>query len=191
MGIGKMGAGAAQLRRLLVHHLHKSRFRPGDVLGNYRRSVVGGLNHQAVQQLLQGKHLTGHETGAAAGGVQIVQRFLTDGNRICQVAMLQSQQAGHHLGQAGRLSPCVDVFGIYHGLGVQLQKEERLRVKVQFIRPGQRPGCVHAKVAALISAQGSFCRGRDGLWCSGFFGLLLLFRRGIRGGCLFAGRCLR
>ena len=52
-----------------------------------------------------------------------MQCLFTDGNGVGESAMLQRQQAGHHFGEAGRFSPCIDVLGVHHGFRVQLQQE--------------------------------------------------------------------
>ena len=48
VGIGEMGAGAAQLHGFGIHHLNESSFRVGDVFCNDCGSVIAGLNHQTV-----------------------------------------------------------------------------------------------------------------------------------------------
>ena len=123
VGIDKVGAGAAQIPGGLVHQLHEGLHGAGNIFGDHVAGFVGGFQHQAVEHILQPHLFPGQQTGCAAGFVEVLQVFLPDGQNIVQIAVFQSQQTGHDLGQAGGIIFSVGVQLIQHRVGIQLNED--------------------------------------------------------------------
>ena len=66
VGIHEMGVDTAQLRRLLVHLIHKGTDAAGNIGGQHVAGLVGGMDHGAVQQVLHRDLGAGGDAGIAA-----------------------------------------------------------------------------------------------------------------------------
>ena len=88
VGVGKVGAGAAQLRGLFVHQRHEGVHRAGYVLGDDVAGLVGRGHHDAVEQILEGDDLSGLESDGAAVLVEVFKGGLRDGDLVVEVAVL-------------------------------------------------------------------------------------------------------
>ena len=126
-GVGKGSAGAADAGGFLVHHRHKViNAAAAHIVGHNVGSLVGAGQHHGVQQVAQGLGLT--LTDVRRGGVgrllpdQVVD--ITGGRHADGVQLvlivLQQQQGGHHLGQAGGLQRGLAVFLVDHDIGIQV-----------------------------------------------------------------------
>ena len=145
VGVGKVGAGAAQLLRPLVHQLHKGLTGAGYRLRQNVRRLVGGHQQQAVQQLFHRQHLALLDAGGAALRVLIVHhRRCGDGlvqRQLPGVHGLQRQQGRHHLGDAGGVFPLLLILpkddppriGVhqYGRLGLDLQRRQGIGLRGQ------------------------------------------------------------
>lgn len=100
----------AQLVGAFVHHLHKILDRPADVLRDGVRRLVAGLDHHAVQQILQPQLLADLKIRRAAPGDEICIRILRDRHRVREVPVLQRQQTRHDLRQARGINLLVRVL---------------------------------------------------------------------------------
>ena len=126
-GVGEGGSGAADTGGFLVHHRHKIvDAAAAYIVGHDVGGLVGAGQHHGVQQIAQGLGLA--LTDVRRGGVG---RFLPDqvvdiaGGRHADgvqlvLIVLQQQQGGHHLGQAGGLQRGLAVFLVDHDIGIQV-----------------------------------------------------------------------
>ena len=119
VGVHKVGAIHAQLLGTLVHLLHEGGDVPAHGHGQDVGRFVGRDHHQAVQQVLDGDLLPGHDVGGGgvvsdvcqSGGIYrdyIVHGELTPGHG------LHRQKGGHDLGDTG---------GVAHLVGVHLMED--------------------------------------------------------------------
>ena len=123
-----MGVRAPQVRRLLVHHLHKGLHGAGHRLGQDVAPLVGRGEHDAVEEAVHRQLLPGLDAGAAAVGGHGGDRRLRGGEdgfpgELTAVHRLQHQQAGHDLGQAGGVEPLADVPGVENLLRVRVNEQ--------------------------------------------------------------------
>ena len=128
VGVGKPGVLALQRRRLVVHLLHKGLNGAAHRLRQDIAPLVGGGEHDAVEQLLHRQLLPHLDAGGAAVGGDGGHRRLrggehrVHGNHLA-VNGLQHQQAGHNLRQAGGVEPLVDVPGVEDLLRVRVDEQ--------------------------------------------------------------------
>ena len=128
VGVYKVGALHAQLLGALVHLLHEG----GDVAayghGQDVGRLVGRVDHQAVEQVLNGDLLSGYDVGG--GGV--VRDVCQGGGvhsdhgvhgEISPADRLNGQQSGHDLGDAGRVAHLVGVHLMEDLVGIHVDEE--------------------------------------------------------------------
>jgi len=89
----------SELSRACVHHRHE----PGltsftDVVGERVRGVVGALDQRALQQLADGDPLAGAEVDR---GLAYCSSPRGDGDDVVRLRLLDRQEHGHQLRQAG------------------------------------------------------------------------------------------
>ena len=125
VGVGEVGAGAAQGLGLVVHQLDKGLNGAGYVLGDDVAGLIGRGHHDAVEEVPQGQHLAGHQARGAAVLVEVLQRRLRDRHLVVQIAVFQRQIGRHHLGEAGGEALLGGVEGVERGAGVQLDQQGR------------------------------------------------------------------
>ena len=130
VGVGKVGAGAAQLLGAGIHHVHKAGDGACYVFADDVAGLVGALHHGAVQQILQGHDLAGGEVGGAAGLVHAHKAVLRRGHlvvkgHVAPVDGLDGQQHGHHLGEGGGVHLGVHVLGEEDAAGVRVRQYHR------------------------------------------------------------------
>ena len=142
--IDKMGAGAAQLGSLCVHHGYEvvdaARHSNGQNIGG----LVGGGDHQAVEQILDVHLLAYLNVLIAAAGVQSLPCGGACGDYFIQRQLafadcVQRQCGGHHLCDAGGVHFLVGVQIIHDvirvhihqngGLGLHSLGADDLRIK--------------------------------------------------------------
>ena len=128
VGIDEMGACHAQLLRPLVHPLHEGGDVPGHSDGQGVGRLVGGGQHQAVEQVVDGDLLPGEKAGG--GGIigHVRQSLRRDGHhrihgQLSPADGLQGQQTGHDLGDAGGVAGLVGVLLVEDLLGVQVDEQ--------------------------------------------------------------------
>ena len=73
VGVHKVGAGHAQLLGPLVHPLNKGRDVPADGHGQDIGRLVGGGQHQAVEQVVDGDLFPGLQVRRGGIGGQVLQ----------------------------------------------------------------------------------------------------------------------
>ena len=98
VGIDEMGVRQPQPGGPLVHGLGKGLDAARDRQGNGRRRVVGGLQKEGVEQLLQRQHLPRHQID---GGALDAHRLGGNGHRGFGIHGLQGHQGRHDLGGGG------------------------------------------------------------------------------------------
>ena len=114
VGVGEVGALAAQLPGFPVHVGHKLLHAAVHRLGQSLGRVVGGGEEEAVEQFLHRQLFPGFQVGAGLVREGFPGGQLADGDHgvLCQLARLQGlhhQQGGHHLGDAGGVGIVVGV----------------------------------------------------------------------------------
>ena len=129
--ICKMRAGAAKLIGPLIHHAHEIRDGACDVLRDGVGRLVAGGDHQAVEQVVERQLLADLKPGGAAVAVKTGERALVDRDDIGEVAVFQRQQAGHDLGQTGRIDALVDIFLIDRAASVHIDQNGRLGIDLK------------------------------------------------------------
>lgn len=112
VGIYKMGAGASQLCRPLVHQLRKSFRGSGYLFRNGVGTFVGGFQHDGIETFLYGQNLAFVSCNVAAVIFNGIYCIVGKGHFLTQVQMLQCQQHGHNLGNAGRIHLLIDIFAV-------------------------------------------------------------------------------
>ena len=179
VGIHKMGAGAAQLGGPAVHHLDECLDGAGIVHRQHGGGVIAGLDHQAVEKILHGHLLTHLQGDVGAARLLALQTLGGDGDFLLQILLhLQGQQTGHHLGQARREEPLIDVLGEDQAVGVQVIQQRSLGLGLIVVGIGkgllgiQGPGAVgHAGIALEACRHGRLrLRGLGGLGRNGCLG---------------------
>ena len=109
VGVGKVGAGKAQLPGPAVHRLCKGGGGALQVDADGRRRVVGGREHGGVKEL-------GHRQGLplqqadGSGVLHQLHRFGSDSHRLLRRCLLHRQKAGHDFGETGGLHPAAGVL---------------------------------------------------------------------------------
>ena len=126
-GVAEGGVVHAQLRRPLVHPLHKGILTAGQMLCQRHSAVIGRhhadrfehIAHRQLFPLLQPDLAAAHGAGVGGGcdHVLIVENTAVDG--------LHDQQNGHDLGDAGRFQLRVFVLGVKYGTGVLFHQQCR------------------------------------------------------------------
>ena len=88
------------------------------MLGNGNGGVVAGTHQKAVQEGVQGELFSGFQVH---GGPLGVCRIAADCHHVFQIAVPDSHQSRHNLGNAGNGEPLVRVFLVqdFPGCGVQ------------------------------------------------------------------------
>ena len=139
-GVDKVGVRHAQLRRPLVHLLHKGLRAPRQMLGQGHGRVVGRdhahrlehILHRQLLVLLQPDLAAPHGAGVGGGGDGVVvgEASAVDG--------LHGQQDGHHLCDAGRLQGLVLVDRVEHLARGLLHQKAGLALHRQLRRLGPR-----------------------------------------------------
>ena len=144
-----MRSRAAQRLCGLVHHVHEIRDTAAHGLGDHVRSLVGGHDHQIIQAVAQRHglaHLQAHDAArirdALHGG--LADRDLHGIQHVARV--FEGDEAGHDLGQAGRVDGFLCVFGIDYDAGIQLQQQGGITTRVVFRRIVQQVYAVFGRV---------------------------------------------
>ena len=145
VGICEVGAGAAKLRRPLVHQVHKGADGAADGLGQDVGRLVGGDDQQAIEQLLHRQHLADLYPGGAAVCVQVGQSRLGGGDGLVQpqlapVHCLQRQEGRHDLGDAGWIVFGMLILAVQHPLAVGLVDQQGSPGVQVRVRQGVGPG---------------------------------------------------
>ena len=148
VGVGKMRLGAAQLRSRLVHQTDEGGNISGHVFRDHVTGLVGGVDHQIIQQVPQGQPLARLEAHLASGLRNSGQRRLGNRDHFIQVLarILQGHHAGHDLGQAGRIDPALRVFGVDHDAGIELQQQGCLAARLVSRRSGEQIFPIAARI---------------------------------------------
>ena len=119
MGVGEVGAGHAQLRRPLVHQVHKVGHAARHRLSQHVACLVGGGGEGAVEYVLQPHDLPLLDVLGGAARAHLVVDLRAHGDPVVQgelavVHGLYRQQGGHHLGDAGGIAALVGILVIEH-----------------------------------------------------------------------------
>ena len=118
VGIFKVGICQAKISGLVVHQFRKALHRAAAVDGKRHRRVVAGGQHQPVQQLLEGQHLSLLQIH---GGALDAHRLPGNPHSVQHVALLADHQSRHDLGGAGNQPPLPGVFLKKHPSGDPIQ----------------------------------------------------------------------
>jgi hypothetical protein len=125
----------AERLRFLVHQLGERFHRACGMLREGDRRVVGGAQHQRVEQVAY-LHLFAdaqvHRTRLR------VHRALGGFHHRVQVALLQHEDGGHHLREAGRRERLVRVFGVQHLSRFSVHQNRCARLHLRRACPAQR-----------------------------------------------------
>ena len=129
VGVGKMGARAAQYIGGLIHQIHKGGNGAADRLGDDVCTVVGGFEHGHVDKIQQVHLFPGHQPGAGAVLRHGQRRGRTD-RCFGNIRHRQRQISGHDLGGGGGIHHRVCVFFKNNVAGVLFDQDAGLRVQV-------------------------------------------------------------
>ena len=128
VGVHKVGAGHAQLLGPLVHPLDKGRDVPTDGHGQDIGRLVGGGQHQAVEQVVDGDLFPGLQVRRGGIGGQVLQGGGVHRHYGRQVQLpaphsLQGEQGRHDLGDAGGVALPIGVLLVEDLVGVQVDEQ--------------------------------------------------------------------
>ena len=128
VGVHKVGVLHPQLLGPLVHQVHEGGDVPGHGHGQDVGGLVGGDHQQAVEQVMDGDLLPGHDVGGG-GVVGDVRKGLGGGGdhgvhgQLPPADGLQGQQGGHDLGDAGGVSDLVCVLLVEDLVGFHVHQQ--------------------------------------------------------------------
>ena len=128
VGVAEIGILAPQIPGLLIHAGHESGDGPVNGLRQHVAPLVGGGEHDAVEQLLHGQLLAHLDAHVAAVRGNLGDGGLAGGEDLAfgesaVVNSLQHQQAGHDFGDAGGVETVVDVLLIENLLGLRVDEQ--------------------------------------------------------------------
>ena len=123
--IHKMRVLEPKLRHALIHHVHKSTDAARHMIGCHKTHLVGRLQHNTVQYLLDRKLLARHAVHGGASGLNAVRLCLGKRDNVTRRTVLQRQQRCHDLGDTRRIMLLVHVLGIKHGSRGELHHDRR------------------------------------------------------------------
>ena len=110
VGIMKMCIFTSQLLCLLIHHTNKARLVTAHMLCHRIGTFICRFQHNTVEALFHG-HLLIHISGNMGGiPLVLVNGIRRKGYHLIQLTVLQGNQRGHNLGNAGRIMNLVCVF---------------------------------------------------------------------------------
>ncbi len=136
VGVAEMGALTAQVLGLLVHPRHEGVDRPVDGLRQHVAALVGGGEHDAVEQLLHRQLLARLDAHVAAVGRDGGDGGFGGGEdgvhgQLALVDGLQHQKTGEDLCYAGGVELLVDVLRVEDFLGVRVDEKGGLGLDVE------------------------------------------------------------
>ena len=106
--IGKMCVGAAELRRLFVHHIHKMLHGTADMLRHRIRTLICRVQHNRIQALLH-RHLLS-VIAVDSGALGIVDRIIGKCDDLIQIGILQREKRRHDFRDTCRIIPLIAIF---------------------------------------------------------------------------------
>ena len=139
VGIGKMRACAAQLLGPAVHLLHESIHIAADHDGHDIGGVIGGRQHDTVEQVFDRDLLAGCQINRGRFRIRDrIQGFLLDRNdlvhgQFSSVNGFESQQGRHDLGRRCRIALFIRVLLIQDLAAVGIDQDRRLGVNIKII----------------------------------------------------------
>jgi len=123
--IGKMRSGAAKLGRPGVHHIHKGRNTPRNVLGHDIAGLVCRDDHHAVENIFQRHFLAGNKAGRAAGRVQTGQGGFAYCNNVGEIAVFKRKQTGHDFRKTCGIDFFIRVLFVERAAGIEIDEQCR------------------------------------------------------------------
>ena len=135
VGVGEMGAGQAELLRLVVHPAHEGRLVARKMLGQRGRGVVGGGDRDAFQQHVERYLLAGAQAHAIPGrgrGVRADRDGLVDIG-AAGFERFARQIERHQLDQTCRCPLCLGVLG-EHGAAFRIEQDHGLGAQRRWAR---------------------------------------------------------
>ena len=128
VGVAEIGILAPQIPGLLIHAGHESGDGPVNGFRQHVAPLVGGGEHDAIEQLLHGQLLAHLDAHVAAVRGNLGDGGLAGGEDLAfgesaVVNSLQHQQAGHDFGDAGGVEAVVDVLLIENLLGLRVDEQ--------------------------------------------------------------------
>jgi hypothetical protein len=121
--IGVARVGQAELARALVHLPDERGLRSRDALRESGRGVVGALQQERPQEIVDAHSLALAQVDLRLRGQRPVRRRRVD---VGEAGLLERQQRGHQLGGAGHRARHVRVLGEEH-LAVAAVDQDRRR----------------------------------------------------------------
>ena len=122
-GIGNVGVDQSELRGLRVHQRDKARAWHGR-LGQRDSGIISRVQKESVEQLADGQALTRPQPHARRIPGKLIDRR-RNGHDLVEPQVLERDQGGHDLQQAGRGVPAVRIELVQHPAGIEIQENGR------------------------------------------------------------------
>ena len=122
-GVREMAPGAAEVRGLLVHHLHKIFNAPGTVLSQSIGRLISRGQHQTVQAVPHGQLVSRRGGHIGAVGLYIIDRIVREGDHIVHIAIFDDDQSREDLRDTGRVESLVRIFFKKDGPGICIDQD--------------------------------------------------------------------
>ena len=131
VGIDPVGTGHAEPRRGVVHQLGEALDRAAHAFGDGDRHVVGALDHDDLQRVVEGDLRTGAETHL--GGRHARGALRHDHRRVEAHAPLahrrQRDIGRHQLGDRGRIPVARRLARLQHVAGIEIDQQRGCRAR--------------------------------------------------------------
>ena len=133
-----MAVLASQALSLLVHQVRKGLPGAGYMLSQGIGALVGGGQEEGVETVPDRQLIPLIDPGAAAPFLYIVNCIVGEGDHLIQVAVLQDDQGGKDLGDAGGIVGFMNIFSIENRSRVRLHDNSPICLNGNVFRPADR-----------------------------------------------------